>query len=106
DTLAAGNRRLLDRAMAAAELEVGNRQGAVDCGVERDGEDHRDETVRPPRVVSARNLSPISTPPSTIRIKASAVRGGPRVCVRRVIRPAPGTGLAVTRPSVRTVCPR
>ena len=40
DALAAGHRRLLHRAVAAAEPEVGHRQGLVDGRVERDGDDH------------------------------------------------------------------
>ena len=40
DALAARHRRLLDRPVAAAEPEVGHRQGLVDGRVERDGDDH------------------------------------------------------------------
>ena len=56
DALAARHRRLLDRAVAAAEAEVGHRQGLVDGRVERDGDDHAALVwrVRRPRVIRAR----------------------------------------------------
>ena len=61
DALAAGHRRLLDGAVAAAEPEVRHRQRLVDRGVERDGDDH--------------DASPCPSGPSRRRVDAPPQQG-------------------------------
>ena len=61
DPLAAGDGAALDRAVAVAEAEVRHRDGAVDRGVEGDGEDHCRRPAAPrERRTRAQSVSPNS----------------------------------------------
>src|SRR4051794_34004156 len=103
--LAARHGGLLHRAVAPPEPEVRDRQGAVDGGIESDGDDHLCLSLPSP---AARTVLARSAPTQTAARarKASAAKGAPSVAMTLRGRLAAGTSDAVTSGTVRTTLPR